>query len=365
MKEFLEQYKAKLTTVSPVYIGSGTSLTKKEYIFEPATNTISILNSGSLLRDFAEKEKADKLGKYFMKEQKQGLGEWFKENGIEVKRDWIEYEYVLENAAEIFADKKFRGIEMFQKDAYGNPYIPGSSLKGAIRTILLKYWVTKEQKQCKEIIKKISDITKKQDRYLMKNLAKSAMEVEKKALSKKTSQKDKNGRNVEYDIMKGFIISDSKPLSLSDLTLCQKIDTKMNGKQNERPILRECLKPGIEIEFTLAIDKTCFPKTIAEIEEALQYSSEAIQSLLKESFPCEQYVENNLIYLGGGAGYLSKTFTYDLLENEKALEVAKKVLPKAEGRDKDTFAPRVMKNTHYNGKDYEMGLCKIEFERKN
>lgn len=63
------------------------------------------------------------------------------------------------------------------------------------------------------------------------------------------------------------------------------------------------------------------------------------------------------VFIGGGAGYLSKTVTYPLLGREDGLKVAKKILPKSE--EEDMLAPRVMKMTRYNNQLYHLGMCEL------
>lgn len=73
--------------------------------------------------------------------------------------------------------------------------------------------------------------------------------------------------NAVQDVMKGMIISDSKPLKISDLTLCQKIDVDTSGKRTRIQMLRECIKPGTKIEFELTVDEsinTYYDETILD-----------------------------------------------------------------------------------------------------
>jgi CRISPR-associated protein Csm5 len=77
--------------------------------------------------------------------------------------------------------------------------------------------------------------------------------------------------------------------------------------------------------------------------------------------------EENTIYLGGGAGYFSKTFTYSLFKKDDAVNFVKKYLekttPRAHNHFKDRgISPHMQKCTRCGGKLYEMGKCQIRIE---
>lgn len=67
------------------------------------------------------------------------LGKWLAENGVIVSENESWIDYVLD----INGNKPFHANEIhcFVKNAYGKPYIPGSSLKGALRTAIFIYMV--------------------------------------------------------------------------------------------------------------------------------------------------------------------------------------------------------------------------------
>ena len=137
-------------------------------------------------------------------------------------------------------------MALFQKDPYGRPYIPGSSLKGALRTIVLGNKICSNLKNYEEDRRRIC-AAKYWHRasYLSKEMA----DLERRAFSSEKGKKNS---------MCGLRISDSKPLSVKNLTLCQKVDVDVKGKENDLPIVRECLKPGTEVQFTMTIDPVSY-----------------------------------------------------------------------------------------------------------
>ena len=368
MNSFLEQYRVKITTLAPEFIGSGSSLTKKEYVYNPDDNKLIVLNFGKMLSEIKTGKVAEELRCYFMNESIKGLKEFLDEQDITIEPDWIETEYSVEGAETVFANNNFKGINLFIKDAYGNPYISGSSLKGAIRTALLKYEISNRKYEYKYFTTKILDIVKKGNiKFIKKKLSSQSKKIEEKSFSVELMAKKRNGQKATYDVLKGLIVSDSKPLSIDCLTLCQKIDRKQDATENELPILRECIKPGTEVEFLLTFDRVYFKNSIGDIKQAIQYSYRSIRSWTEEFLPNELDETSfaDCLYLGGGVGYVSKTFTYDLLSKETARNIASKCLPKPgkQSRYGDSFVPRTIKKTTMNGEYFDMGLCKIEFER--
>lgn len=363
MNEFLERYRVKLTTLSPVHVGSSEVLTKKEYIIDHETNKLQVINFGKMFGEFQDKRILKSFQKFLMKNSGKALGTWLKENKVTLKDNWINYELELNEVEEVLKDKKYRGINLFQKDAYGYPYIPGSSLKGALRTALLSYSITKNYFQYSNNIDNVKQIIQKTKIPKKSNsiIKKQTKELEEKTFLVKDAETAQ-----KIDIMKGLRVSDSKPLRLADLILCQKIDQFSKGKDgsNKLPILRECVKPGTEVEFTLILDRTYFKLDINVVESAIVKSYEGIREWLNRYFICGDYPDADIIYIGGGSGYLSKTVTYDLFEEKSAADLARKVMPDIKGRVSDNIIPRVMKVTNFSGREnYEMGLCTIKFER--
>ena len=368
MNKFLERYKVRITTLAPVYIGSGSSLTKKEYVYDPNEHKIFVLNFGKVFSEIKTGKAARELRKYFMNNSKDGLKDFLDKQDITIKSEWIETEYSVEEAESVFANSNYKGISLFIKDAYGKPYIPGSSLKGALRTALLKYEIANNKEEFAHFTTEIPEmIEKTEQRNVKKKLSSYSKQIEEQSFLVELEAKRRDGKKANYDVLKGLIVSDSKPLAIECLTLCQKIDRKQDAKENELPILRECIKTGTEVEFQLTFDRVYFKKSLEDIKQAIQYSYSSLRSWVEDFLPNEldETFSADCIYLGGGVGYVSKTFTYDLMNKETARDIVAKCIPKPgeKGRYGDTFVPRTIKKTSTDGEYYDMGLCKIEFER--
>ena len=79
------------------------------------------------------------------------------------------------------------------------------------------------------------------------------------------------------------------------------------------------------------------------------------------------------VYLGGGAGFVSKTIIYHLFGAEAGVAVAEKIfkdtLPQkvfdSHGHRNDSrygVSPHILKCTRLNGKRFQMGMCRLIIE---
>ncbi|NLN42002.1 MAG: type III-A CRISPR-associated RAMP protein Csm5 [Clostridiales bacterium] len=123
----LERVKLKLETLSPVFIGSGESLTKKEYIYDRKTKMIYMLDLGKFIGFLAERSLLKAYERYLLQPRNNDLYFFLYENKVE-KKDYEKFTLYTLDAGEIISQDKFRGILTFVKGADGLPYIPGSSL---------------------------------------------------------------------------------------------------------------------------------------------------------------------------------------------------------------------------------------------
>jgi len=383
-------YNVKLEVLGPLFIGSGERIEKSEYIYDKVGSRIYIMDKLKMFKGLRE------IG-YLKKYEKEVMSN---NTGMRLS-DFIEHFYIKPSVYSKWAtysyniDKKHSRdvgrmqIMTFVKDAYNRPYVPGSSLKGAIRNAVLnallienenKEIVNSSINSIEETNKRIEGRKINKDKYLLGE----AKDIERNLFIKKTHAKD------EYSIFKGLIIGDSKPLDVEDMILCQKCDVfpKNQGKNkapNSLPIQRECIKPKTIIEFPVEIDTAIFNYDEKKLYDSINmmYNIERDNFLSKFS---DTQIENkntkNLIYLGGGVGFVSKTAVYSLYHSEpkRGLKVASKILdnvdsPKPNKRgenkkmgnhldDPEIFkvSPHVRKCTMYKNKLYDFGLCRIDFQ---
>ena len=367
-------YKGTLTLIGPVFIGSDTKsekLEKKEYIFNFKNKKVIIPKLDKMYYFLQKNDLAEEY-ENFMLNEKKDLGYWLKEHKIKNEdiNKWTKYE--LDCGDAIFENKnKSMQIIPFIKDAYGKPYIPGSSIKGMLRTILLCYDIlnNKNKEEYINLIQSSKFATGK--KVKRKNyLTRETKKIEQQVFNK--ANRSKKIGDMTNDILGGLIISDSDPLSVSDLVLCQKLEYHIDGKIKSLNLLRECIKPKTKVNFTITIDESICPYTKEYINEAILAFSNLVNSLFIEKFNKIEQYPSPTVWLGGGAGYLSKTITYAMYE-EEGVKIVKNIfdntgVPRNHNHHLDLrlgVSPHILKMTKYEGKQYQFGQCTLQLEEKN
>ncbi len=334
----MKNYKISLEVLTPVYIGNGSDISKKDYdlkgskayIYDP----IKLHGLfGNLYEDFLMDRKT--------------LTDFLGNNPIRVNKDLgsaLKYQVDLGDRS----IRKSDNIKEFIKDAYGYPYIPGSSLKGAIRTAILAYEIKKSGPN-------------KYGKYRSENLS--------RATRSNYMEEEAFGRII-HSKFKKLRISDSKPLPKDSLVLSKKIDIfKDSNSNNKLNLSRESLKPGTIVEFQLSIldnEEIFTPENIMmALKEFIHEYRKRFLSKFK-SYD-ESYLNEDIIYIGGGTGFLTKTVNYALY-GDKALTTTANFLNeqfRKHDHRKDIalgISPRAKKCTKINNKTVEMGICKIRID---
>lgn len=353
MKEVLKHYKIKMDVLSPIYIGNGQKIRKKEYIYQGKKQRIIVPDIERMYMDLKRKHREEYI--QFMMGKEKDLEKWLITRNYK-EENWMRWKKYELNVKECQIDNKKNEILCFIKDAYGKPYIPGSSLKGAFRTALMVYEILHNTSKYDQIKEKIER---------EKNWEKNTKELEAETfhtLNRFPSSRE----NAVNSCMSSLIIGDSRPIELESLTVSPKIDYTLEGSEKRLPILRETLSPGTETSFDITILQE-FPYTIEQILEALNEFQDICYQYFYSKFD-RGTQEKNIIWLGGGSGFLSKTVLYPLFK-EKAVKMTDKVFKENLGKkywehkhQKDLsrgIAPHVCKCTRYEGRLYDMGMARL------
>lgn len=374
MNDYLQHYQMKITALSPIHIGNGILIGKKEYIQKSLRQPVIIPDLGKMFHDLQLLRKDVAFEKYMLGNEKMGLGQWMQQENIpEEKIDsWKKYSLYSGDAFIRPENGKAampKGILAFVKDAYGMPYVPGSSIKGMMRTALLALEVQEHPQKFNRIKKAVEEVA---DRYggqgRNKNYLKretDELEIEAFHILEKNEKSKKNAVN---SCLSGMIVSDSKPIALKNLTLSQKIDYSLSGKEMPLPILREALIPGTEIFFELTIDTSICQYTIKDILRALDYFQEVSYQYFYSRFRRGNNAPGT-VWLGGGTGFLSKTVLYPIFEDQ-AVRITDAVFRNTLGKNYNVhkhnqdiskrLAPHMCKCTRYRNQLYDMGMGRIE-----
>lgn len=138
MEQYLKSYHVIMQTVGPVFVGSGKEIMKKEYIFMDDRKTVGIPDVQRLYAVLMKNKKEKAFEEYLLGKGSMNLTEWLDRQRIKERDLKPLLKYVLD-CGDAVIDRGGNKLQIMEcvKDAYGNPYIPGSSLKGMFRTILL------------------------------------------------------------------------------------------------------------------------------------------------------------------------------------------------------------------------------------
>ncbi|MBR3721342.1 MAG: type III-A CRISPR-associated RAMP protein Csm5, partial [Selenomonadaceae bacterium] len=203
----LKTYEITLTAKAPVFVGNGKSYTKKESVI--ANDKVYIINMNKLYAFFSQKKIAPSFEQFMLSNEKD-LRRWLKEKNLfNDALKCADYSLNLDTR-----DLKGLEIKSAIKDAYGNPYIPGSSLKGPLRTILAAYRIGENGSLKSNIRRELeNELPSKQSR---KRYLSSVVKNAEEKIFRTLNLSDTKKGDAVNDVLKGFIVGDSEPLSVKD-----------------------------------------------------------------------------------------------------------------------------------------------------
>ena len=369
MKDFIKPYHVKLIAKGPIFVGNGEEYNKKEYVFDGKKGKVTIPKIEEMYSYLRRQGLSREFEKFMLNDRNHDLGEWLREKRIRGSdmEKWTVYSM---DCGDAILEKGKMHILQCIKNAYGNPYIPGSSIKGMLRTILLSDQIVNEParyQQLAEEIRNASGQSKRREQYLLREMKNVEVEA---FHCLGLNKKDKT--QMVNDSLSGLIVSDSNELSVEQLGLFQKVDVHRDGTEKRLPILRECILPGTEISFTITIDRSKCRYTIEELKKAVESFSDNNYQFFLSKYRNIAKPDPGTVWLGGGAGFTSKTVNYPLHQArglQMAMEVFDKTLSgkqKAEHKHnldaKIGVSPHVLKCTYYKGARLQFGECGIQFE---
>ena len=385
-------YTVTVRTLSPVHIGCGEEITKIDYCYDKNSRRIYVMHPQKLFKGLQSKGLLTAFEQKLMNAERMfSLTRLFADQNIAESEygAWAKYSYPVNNVS---IENGQNGIFSFVKDAYGCPYIPGSSLKGTVRTALAYSTIVSDRNRFKRTADDVRcEIEHPRGKRPNLKNPESMLNQSIFYTLKRKSKKDKYGNLVYTDIlndcMAGLLVSDSKPVTAESLCLCQKTDVDFDGETHSINLLRECIAPETEILFDVTIDDTLCPFSIKDILDALQTQFEDYDAVfrahyrdaVKDTLHSPVPGEDPWLYLGGGTGFPIKTVLYALYDDEtQAADLTASMLdaffPSRKGKkgpehvrftNQTGYSPKVWKCTRLHEQLYEMGLCSIRMEEKN
>ena len=336
MESYLYKSYIEFQTLSPVFIGGGRELNKKEYIYDRNSGSIYLVDFRKMCEGLQARRLLDAFEAYLMEDvqtQSHQQGTFRNRELIHFLRDNSIPETVYKNwyIGEVkVADKSMnmhsaKSIQMFMRNAANQPYVPGSSFKGMLRTILETKYYLENRDEADEMADRIKR-ARKQYRNSYLNDEDNEIDIQSVHRELFEVNKDNSRKNLEdqnNDTLRGLMIGDSQPIGLESMCICQKIDLNIYGEQRLMPMFRECIKPGVRIKIPVTIDTRICPYSIRDILDAIrEFNKNYINQFTKHFHGAPATNGNSTtFYLGGGTGYISKTVTYGVMHGEEAVKM--------------------------------------------
>lgn len=217
-------YRVKLSTLTPLHIGSGRDL-MHEYDYAIHNGQTWRINEAALLDDqpLDDPKLADRLAAT-PPARLLRTGDY--------RADSPFFRYVIKGVPRAQGEKA--QVREQLKDLYDRPYLPGSSLKGALRTVLAwQLWADRG--------------VQPEARRLGRSRQWAGQDFERDLL----------GRDPNHDLMRALHVSDSVPLPADRLMLANARVIGRGGKLGS-PIELEIIRPDTTLELTAKIDNALF-----------------------------------------------------------------------------------------------------------
>lgn len=370
------KYKMELEVLTPVHIGGvdyKTKLDKKEYLFNPNTNDLTIIDNAKFSEILIKKNLFDKYIGYIeengniTKNKNIKLLSFLKDNNIyNDLKYFTKKEY--KNLDIDSKNKRTNDIKLLNRNIYDEVYIQGSSVKGALVNLLIVDYIINNREEFLDEKKKILDLAYSSvDEQSIKRFKDDVKKIVKNIEKKIFYNENKN-----FEKMKKFGISISDSYRNHEeikTNFYQDIDEKRkDGKEACMPIIRECIMPKNKFDFDITLDFEVLDESKLEIrnyDDLISALENAVDYLIDNTLGVENGKNQNLI-LGANTGFHQKTIVHALFSDKKErLEVTKKLLHKSKknvilNHLNDRFSPRIINRVRKNEKLELAGLVRIQ-----
>lgn len=358
-------YTLRLTFESPAFLGSGTKISKKEYFYNTRKHTVTFYDSGKLMRCILENDLIDAYEVYMLGSGRT-LYDFFHENGGTKKfQDAVKYQVSSGNAIQVDG-RQPADILTHVRSGAGNVYVPGSSVKGMLRTAVTVGCILRKMPNTQKPFVPAHSSTKK----AMKAEADTRMRELDEELFHTLKVDSKKISNAVNSLFRGVSIADSPPIPDNTLILCRKLDVFPNGNRHELNLVRECIGPGTTVTMPITFDPSLAqfitPEFIVEsIQSFDNWYTAHVFSHYQDIQGLTLPALTQHLFLGGGSGYPTKTVTAPWLQDDAPHAITvwlTTLFGKKNARDDENYgiSPHMLKYTTVNERKMPFGLCKVE-----
>ena len=393
-----------LVTVAPVHVGSGEIRRANEYLYDKVhsmayfldeTRWVAFLDKRQLMEPFLAyiEESSRQLGQRRGPFRGKNLWDWLRAHGVQPRE--MEALAVRRTRAErcvVSKNGSLNDVHLQMALSDGRPYVPGSTIKGALRTGILYRMIQQEPERFRGFWQEIWQEAASRGKAKDKERTWQGIERRLETQALHTLRVDKeNPTEMVNSALRGLRVSDAAVVQRETETLLlQKLDaTTKPNRQGEThktlPLFRECIPPGRRLHFTLTADfsmlRTIGITSFDDIFQGLRaYTAQAL-ALLEEEFPkyrprFDEAREADCL-LGGGTGFLSKTLVCALARSAREVrDFTARYLDEKFGRfDRNAgkwcpthhhvrldgaLSPRTLKLAATAQEEWLLGLCRFE-----
>ena len=361
-QDHLQIFDLTLNVWAPLFVGNGSSYTKKEYMYNTRNGKVSFLDEQKFFNFLVEHDLVDKYGQFMLSEQSNLWAFLSKDCGISDAELKTLTRYQIEVGDALDAEHSLKEIHAFQRDAQGHAYIPGSSIKGALRTAWLLSAVLADRSTGHSLAPN-RRATFPEEKYVNQ-------------LHLRTLKDGSIASDAVNSIFRGIQVSDSLPIPDAQMVLVGKFDALVNGsfaKGSNRgiPMCRECAASGTKVRFKLTLDQSVLKGRITKeslLEAIQQFDTYYEQTYSRHFTPPSGAVnlpQQPHLILGGGSGFFAKSLAYPYLGEEEGLrwtaEQMKQMFRnhKHERDAENGISPHTMKYARFRGRLYPYGYCGV------
>lgn len=213
-------YTLTISTLTPLHIGNGETLAR-DFDYAVHDKQTWVINEDA----FASQMFSEGGNRYEQLAQAVPPGQLLQPQDFQPGSTL--FRYVMRGAP--LAAAAGSAIQAHIKDVMDMPYLPGSSLKGSLRTVLFRHFFTQSQS-------KLSPTTLRNSRSW------AAQDLEHQLF----------GRDPNHDLLRALQVSDSAPISADHLVLLNA--QVFNRAKGGAPIPLECIRSDAVFTSTLTID---------------------------------------------------------------------------------------------------------------
>lgn len=378
------RYKMEMEVLTPVHIAGAdykSKLNKTEYIFNPNTNDLTIIDNNKFIDFLIKKKIIDKYMDEIRKNNKLNLFYFLKNSDLYKNKDRnkILYEDLrgftkksyknLDIELKIKENEKkenLNNITLLNKNVKDEVYIPGSSIKGALVNLLLVSYIINNRdefvNEIKQIENEVENFDKDNSKFFQKKVKNIVNKVQEKILYENCSNKK---------IKKfGISVSDSYENKKDiDVNFYQDIDEKIKDKKESYlPVVREYIEPKNIFEFDITLDFELLSRTrlkINDFDDLINALEEATDYMIENTLELSDELCCQNLILGANTGFHQKTIVHALFKDKRERTQVVKILLHKGGTNairlhlNDKDSPRVINRIRKNGKLELAGLVEI------